>query len=412
MKRLFLAILRIVAAVLLLCLLVLTIFSVSPIYRFSEPKPFEGPDIYNPYEGFSGQWKRANFHTHTRVKGLLNECPEWADSVLADYRKFGYDIVAFSNHNALTKHPADSSLQINVYEHGINFFKFHKLVFNPRRVHRFDHILPFMVSQKQWQYDYLTRDADFIMMNHPDRTILSTPRSLSLLSGYRLMEADCNISTDLLCWDEALSAGHYSHCLLSDDCHDSDNHRKIARRCSWLDVPSARYEDIAPVLMKGDFYSMRIPDFGNGDWKVKYRENANLPSVQDIGVSGDTVYVRLSSPARIEAWGQDHEKLAEAHSDSIAVVLGENDPYVHFTAFFDNGVVLYTNTFARYDAAVADSPYAVAPHKVNVLLTILWNAALLLVAIFLLRCLLAVFPHKKKESRPTVEQLRFRGIVP
>lgn len=412
MKRLLTAILRIIAAVLLLFFLVLTIFSVSPIYRFQQPKPFSGPEIYNPYDGYSGEWKRACFHTHTRVKSIFNECPEWADSVWADYSRFGYDIVGFSNHNTLTPHPADTSLQMDIYEHGYNFFKFHKLVFNPGHMHRFDHILPFLVSQKQWQYDYLSRDADFIMMNHPDRTILATPRSMRLLSGYRLIEADCNISTDLLRWDEALSAGHYSHCLLSDDCHDSDNHRKIARRCSWLDVPSARYEDIAPVLMKGCFYSTRIPDFGNGDWKVKYRENANLPSLQEVRVSGDSVFVRLSSPARIEAWGQDHRKLAEQRSDSIGVVLGGDDPYVRFTAFFDNGVVLYTNVFARYDPEVSDTPFVVAPHKVSILLTILWNAALLVIAIFLLRCLLAVLTHKKKETRLSVEQLRFRGIVP
>jgi hypothetical protein len=412
MKRLLLAIIRTVATILLLSLLVLTIFSVSPIYRFSAPKAFSGPAIYNPYDGFSGDCKRACFHTHTRVKSIFNESPQWPDSVWADYQRFGYDIVGFSNHNTLTRHPADTSLQIDVYEHGYSFFKFHKLVFNPGRIYRFDHILPFFVSQKQWQLDYLGGDADFVMMNHPDRTILATPRSMRQLTGYRLIEADCNISSELLRWDEALSAGHYSHNLISDDCHDTRDHRKIARRCSWLDVPSARYEDIAPVLIKGNFYSMRIPDFGNGNWEVKYRENAKLPSIKEIGVSEDTVFVRFSAPARIEAWGQDHEKLAEVNSDYMAIVMEEQDPYLRFTANFENGVIIYTNAFARYDPEVSDSPYVVAPHKVNVLLTILWNAGLLAVAILLLRCLLAVFPHKKKETRPTVEQLRFRGIVP
>lgn len=412
MKRLLLAILRTVAALLLLFFLVLTIFSVSPIYRFTSPKPFSGPDIYNPYHGFSGEWKKACFHTHSKVKGLFNECALPADSVYSDYRKYGYDIVAFSNHNILAGQASDTAARIRVYEHGYNFFKFHKLVFNPGHMHRYDHILPLMVSQKQWQYDYLSGDADFIMMNHPDRTVLCTPRSMRLLTGYRLIEADCNISTDLLHWDEALSAGHYSHCLLSDDNHDSRNHRKIARRCSWLDVPSTSYEDIAPVLLQGDFYSMRIPDFGNGNMAIKYGKNASLPRVEDIGVRGDTVYVQLSEPARIEAWGQDHVKLGETHSDSMSLTLEEDDPYVRFSAFFDNGVVIYTNAFARYDADVADSPYAVTPHRVSFLLTFLYNAMLLGLVILIIRALLSVLPHKKKETRPTVEQLRFRGIVP
>lgn len=412
MKQFLLIIIRAIAAILLLAVIVITVFSVSPIYRFSRPRPFSGPDIYNPYEGLSGNWTRASFHTHTKVDNILNECPEYADVVLEDYRKFGYGIVAFSNHNLLTEHPSDSSLQINVYEHGYSIAKFHKLVFNPGRMHLFDHILPLLNSQKQWQYDYLGKDADFVMMNHPDRTLFTYPGTMRRLTGYRLIEGDCGYGTDMHFWDDALSAGHYSHNLLSDDCHDTRNHRKIARRCSWLDVPSARYEDIAPVLASGRFFSMRIPDFGNGDWDVKYKENASLPSITDIGVRSDSVYICLSAPARIEAWGQGHTLLAEATGDCLSYELGDGEPYVRFTAYFDNGVVIYSNAFARYDAAVADTPYLVSPHKVNVFLTILFNLGLLIALILELIALRFVVSHKKKETRPTVEQLRFRGIVP
>ena len=412
MKQILLIILRVIAAVLLLAVIVVTIFSVSPIYRFSRPQPFSGPDIYNPYSGLSGSWKRACFHIHTKVDNILNECPEYPDAVLDDYRKFGYDIVAFANHNQLTKHPSDSSLQINVYEHGYSIAKFHKLVFNPGRINRFDHIVPLLKSQRQWQLDYLGKDADFIVFNHPDRTLFTSPRTMRALTGYRLIEADCNYGTDLRLWDAALSAGHYSHNLIGDDCHDSRNHRKIARRCSWLDVPSARYEDIAPVLASGRFFSMRIPDFGNGDWDVKYAENANLPTIQDIGVRSDSIYICLSAPARIEAWGQDHTLLAESYGSYLSYELGDGEPYLRFTAYLDNGVVIYSNAFARYDASVSDTPYVVSPHKVNVLLTILFNLGLLIALIIELLLLRLVVTYKKKKARPTVEQLRFRGIVP
>lgn len=409
MKRILSALLRTVAALLLLALLVLTVFSVSPIYRFGDPEPFSGPDIYNPYEGFSGEWKKSCFHTHSRVSGPLNECRLPADSVISDYRKLGYDIVGISNHNTVTRNPLDSTIRI--YEHGYSLFKFHKLVFNPSRVRLWDHILPFMVSQKQWQYDLLTSNADFIVMNHPDRTLFTTPRTMRLLSGYRLIEADC-ADSDCLKWDDALSAGHYCHNLSSDDCHDTRDSRKVGRRCSWLDTPTSHYEDIAPALLQGRFYSMRIPDLGSGDWQAKYSGHKNLPGITDIGVRGDTVYVRLSEPARIEARGRGHILLGEVQSDALKLILPENEPYVRFTAFFDNEVTLFTNAFARYDASAADSPFVAGDHKVNVLLTVLWNALLLALAILFLCWLKAVLPHKKKESRPTVEQLRFRGIVP
>ena len=69
--------LKTLAALVLIALLAVFVTSVSPIYDFGEPKPFSGPDIFNPYRDGGDSafcWKRANFHTHTRVKGILNEC--------------------------------------------------------------------------------------------------------------------------------------------------------------------------------------------------------------------------------------------------------------------------------------------------------------------------------------------------
>lgn len=400
MKKILLFSARLLSTVFVAFLIVLCIFSVSPIYDFSTPAPFSGPDIYNPYSALDSvpDWKRANFHTHTRVDNILNECPEYPDVVYDDYMRMGYDILTFSNHNQLTKHPCDSTLQVNVYEHGYSLFKFHKLVFNPSRMMLFDHLLPLFVSQKQWQYDYLSRNADFIVMNHPDRTLHTTRRSMQLLTGYRLMEADAGAGTDLKHWDEALSAGHYSHCLINDDCHDSGNHRKIARRCSWLQVESGRYEDLKPVLLSGCFYTTRIPDFGDGDWDVKYAENSRLPRVESVGLRVDTVFLKLSAPARIEAWGQDHTLLAQTEACSFERPLGADEPYMHLTAYFDNGVVLYTNAFARYDKNKSETPYVESPHKVNILLTLLFNAVLAAAVGLLCLCLRRIWPHKKLKS--------------
>ena len=380
--------------------LLIVVFSVSPIYNFEKEAAFAGPDIYNPYASLpdSLEWKRANFHTHTRVDNILNECPEYPAVVYDDYMKMGYDVLTFSNHNQLTRHPFDSTLQVWVYEHGYSLFKFHKLVFNPSRMMLYDHLLPLLVSQKQWQYDYLGRNADFIVMNHPDRTLHTTARSMRLLTGYRLIEADSGASTELRHWDEALSAGHYSHCLINDDCHDSGNHRKIARRCSWLNTASARYEDIKKTLLEGCFYSMRVPDFGDGDWAVKRAENDRLPGIEAIGLKGDTVFVKLSEAARIEAWGQGHTLLDSVEADCFCRVLGPDEPYMRLTAYFDNGVVIYSNAFARYDSSAADSPYRETLHSINIVLTVLFNAALLALAVLLCICIVRLWSYKKLKA--------------
>lgn len=197
-------VLKTLAALVLIALLAVFVTSVSPIYDFAEPRPFSGPDIFNPYRDGGDSafcWKRANFHTHTRVKGILNECAYWPDETDAAYRKFGYDIVTFSNHNELTVHPYDPLLQVNVYEHGYNLFKYHKLVFGCSDVNLFDHLVPLFASQKQFQLDLLGKESDFIQMNHPLRTIGTSEDHMRKLGGYRIMELDSGKSKENEYWD-------------------------------------------------------------------------------------------------------------------------------------------------------------------------------------------------------------------
>ena len=274
--------LKIVYSVLVLLFLGVLVTSVSPIYDFREPRPFSGPDIFDPYRDLdtANCWKRANFHTHTRVKGPFppNECELWPDETYAEYERFGYDIVTFSNHNEITCHPFDSTLQVNVYEQGYSPFKFHKLVFGSDRVVHFDPLLPLLVSQMQFELDRLGKRADFIQINHPYRTVSLSRSDLEALSGYRIMELDTGISTENEYWDWALSAGHYSFGLANDDFHHIDNSVNIAVRCNFLCTPSGRYEDLKKTLLGGGFYAMRLPDYGHGDWDVKYAKNRDLPT--------------------------------------------------------------------------------------------------------------------------------------
>ena len=372
---------RTLACVVLTLLLAVFATSVSPVYKFDDPAPFEGPDIFNPYRNLDTAlcWKRANFHTHTRVDGIFNECEYYPAEVYDALEKFGYDIVTFSNHNRLTVHPFDPSLQVNVYEHGYNLFKYHKLVFGSDKVNRFDHLLPLFAFQKQFQLDLLGKDSDLIQLNHPLRTDALSRPQMEKLGGYRIMELDSGKSTENEYWDWALSAGHYSFALAGDDLHYPDRTSRIAVRCSFLCTPSASYEDIYATLQDGCYYSMRVPDYGNGDWEVKYAENADLPYIEDIGLDGDTIYLDLSEKAdSIKVTGQDHATLSLAlDTDGMEYVMRPEDNYARMTAYFPAGEVIYTNPFARYDAAVSSDPFRAPGHEVNVLLTILYNLLLL-----------------------------------
>lgn len=375
--------LKFLGIVFFIALFAIVATSVSPVYNFSEARPFSGPDIFNPYASLEGvdsiPWKRANFHTHTRVKGIFNECEYWPDQTDSAYRKFGYDIVTFSNHNELTVHPYDTALQVNVYEHGINIFKYHKLVFGCESVNRFDNLLPLFVFQKQFQLDLLAKESDFIQMNHPLRTGGTSEYQMRRLEGYRLMELDSGKSKENEYWDWALSAGRYSFGLANDDLHYPDRSGKMAVRCNFLYCPSARYEDIKKTLLSGGYYAMRVPDYGHGDWEVKYAKNRNLPSVNKIGLDSTTVFISLSQKAdSIKFIGQNHTTLALAKDAYEAEYdMKQEDSYVRITAYFPEGEVIYSNPFARYDASVSDSPYKEPMNTVNIPLTVLFNLAVL-----------------------------------
>ena len=394
LSRILHVLLKIVFSVILLLVLAVLGTGVSPVYDFRSPQPFSGPDIFDPYSNLdtANCWKRTNLHTHTRVKGPFppNECEEWPDETWAEYEKFGYDIVTFSNHNEITEHPFDPALQVNVYEQGYSPFKFHKLVFGSDRVKHFDPLVPLFAFQKQFELDRLGDGSDFIQMNHPYRTVGTSRRHMEALSGYELMELDTGISTENEYWDWALSAGHYSFGVANDDFHHIDNSVNIAVRCNFLCTPSGRYEDLKETLLGGCFYAMRVPDYGWGDWTVKYEKNRGLPSVKDIGLRGETVHMKLSEPAdSIRVTGQDHRTLALVRQcDSIAYMMAPEDSYARLTAYFPGGEVIYSNPFARYDASVTDSPFNQAPQKVDILLTILFNLLLLLLGVGVVALLL------------------------
>ena len=388
------------AVLVALCAIVAT--SISPIYDFAKPEPFSGPDLFNPYRNIDTAhcWKRANFHTHTRIEGPTNECELWPEEVIASYEPYGYDIVTLSNHNTLTAHPSDPLLDAKAYEHGYNLLKYHKLVFGAKDgVMLFDHLLPIFASQRQWQIDLLTAKCDILQLNHPRRTPLTTQSMLERLSGYEIMELDSGKTTENEYWDTALSAGHYSFGLANDDLHYPDRSSKIAVRCNFLCTPTANYLDVLHTLRDGCYYSMRVPDYGSGDWSVKQAKNRTLPRITDIGSKGDSIYISLSDIARrIVIYGQHHTTLTEiGNSNSLSYTLPTDEPYARIVAEFEDGAYIYTNPFARYDSSTSDRPTNNSTHTINWALTIVYNIVVLFIALLVITLIVGVWRPKKRD---------------
>ena len=394
LKKILSIVAKSVATILLLLVLAVCVTSVSPVYRFAEPKPFSGEDIFNPYASFKGAdaWKRATFHNHTKVDGLLNECNYWPEEVYAKLREFDYDIITFSNHNRLTEHPVKEE-QVSLYEHGYNLFKFHKLVFGADKVVAFDHLLPIFTFQKQFQLNLLGEGSDIIILNHPLRTHTMSKSALQQLTGYKIIELDSGHSTENRYWDEALSAGQYSFAVANDDLHHPDRSHCIARRCNFICAESGEYDDLKEALLGGCYYSMRMPDYGNGDWNVKRLKNKELPFVKNIGEDRGQIYIALSAKAdSVKVTGQNHTTLCIGYStDSLAYTMKAEDSYGRFTAYFPEGEVIWSNPFARYDAEQSASPLVVREHTVNIFYTILFNMMLILLTIGVVASLYRLF---------------------
>lgn len=399
--KIFRIIYSVILSVIILLVALFAAMTASPIYRFAEPEPFSGDKIYNPYASADTSlgWSKSNFHTHTKVDKGINECPEYPDVVWADYQKYGYDILSFSNHNALTEFPGDSSRQIWVYEHGYNPLKFHKLVFGSHRVLWYDNLLPILPSQKQFMMDLLSKDSDFLVFNHPDRTFCVNANDMEKVSGYRMIEAYAGKPTSMKHWDEALSAGHYSHCLINDDCHDSGNMKKIAIRCSWLNTPSYGYEDVKKTLLSGCFYTMSIPDFASEGFDKKVEYNHSLPGIECITLNKDTIRMSVSggTPVYIKAIGGDGKILDSVpSSDRVLYVMRESDPYVRLEASFERGEVIFTNAFCRYSSS--DTLLNDFPHPIRWGATIAFNLFLVIIIALCAFCIYLLW-RKKNEYK-------------
>ena len=52
----------------LVALLAIFVTSVSPVYDFSEAKPFSGPDIFNPYRGGGNPTYAGNEPIFIRIR--------------------------------------------------------------------------------------------------------------------------------------------------------------------------------------------------------------------------------------------------------------------------------------------------------------------------------------------------------
>ena len=77
---------------------------------------------------------------------------------------------------------------------------------------------------------------------------------------------------------------------------------------------------------------MRVPDYGNGDWDIKYEKNRSLPYVTEIGLRDSTIFLGLSETADSIKFNNlivpELEKRGVIINDLFSVVIKDVDKYI------------------------------------------------------------------------------------
>lgn len=209
-----------------------------------------------------GNWYKGNLHTHT-----TNSDGDLAPAeIVARYKEAGYDFLALSDHNKLTRLDAPSDdrfLLIDGEEitagHSEIGGEIHLVAFNIK-----ERINPREFTEPQKVLDAVRAQGGEVVIAHPCWSGL-TLKELMGLEGYlgiEIYNASCFYSIgkghSLSHWDDLLVRGRRIMGYAHDDSHGHFNdHRPtdVARASLMVKAPALTKEAIMGALRKGEFYA-------------------------------------------------------------------------------------------------------------------------------------------------------------
>jgi len=357
------------------------------IYNFSEPLPFRGDSLYNPYENLSGKWLKSNFHTHAHAWGGLTNGHQPGDEVERTYRDFQYDIACISDYHAINplqdkQHP----LYIPVYEHGMNTQKAHRLAIGSEEVYFYDVLLYQSQSIKQYLVERLKEKAPVVCIAHPSIREGHSPAVLRHLGGYDCLEVLNRGRIATSHWDAALSAGKPVWVLGNDDCHDVT---KSGFATCWTMVHAGgKKEEVLEALETGKTYGVynkKQPSIR--ELFLKSRGKYDKDVLKKITTQDMRMTLQLWQQAdTIRFIGQGGEIKAEATgTDTISYEFTASDTYIR-TEIITPEADYYLNPVIRYEGNTPPQNYKMA--TTDTWRTFLWRYAILLVSFLCFRLLL------------------------
>ncbi|MCX8111639.1 MAG: hypothetical protein N3E49_00355 [Bacteroidia bacterium] len=364
--------LRITLGILLLLAAALALLQgLTPVYRFDDqPTPFRGKGWYNPFEGETLTWTRANFHIHSYAWGGLTNGHQSPAEIQRVYDSLGYRWVGIADYQRINPHSP-----IPLYEHGWSVGKVHQLCFWAEKVRWWDYPLYQSLSAKQHILKLLRPTTPFLVVAHPRFLHSYTGDELAKLGGYDAIEVLNRYGDSVAEWDSALSSGHYASILGSDNAHDVYNLHEVMSRWTEIALPSsASEESLRKALLVGRTvgYKNRTPF---------PLQSSEYPLFSRITMRGDSMLeVKTSMPVdSLRIVGQGGQVRSTAYqTDTLSYHPQAEDTYLRIEAF-TKAVEAYTSPLIR-----GTQPKRRLIPPIDMRLTILQGVGWMLTSLFLI----------------------------
>jgi hypothetical protein len=316
------------------------LYSQSCVYRFPRTVPFHGDRLFNPYASHADGWWKANFQMASRSWGGLTAGHDRPDSVMAEFRKYGYDVIAISDYQKINRFRRDQPDYVPTYEHGYNVWKRHQLGIGARRVNWYD--LPFgqTTSDKQYVLNRLRPNVEFLALAHPIWMDAYTTEDMEQLTGYDALEVLNHYRNSSYLWDAALSSGHAVWGIGDDDSHNVYDHRETMRYWNMINASAPRHDLVLSSLKHGASYCVDGHEGVNENRLVRLDVDSLTMTVTLDTVAEEVVFIGQDGATRSRALGYQ----------KVSYTFWPEDTYIRVEVVMPHSR-LYLNPVFRWDGS-------------------------------------------------------------
>ena len=352
-RQLFLMMRRTIVIMAIVLITALLLFYLSaPLYKFNNPKPFQGSFIYNPYDSIKIEmWRKYNFNAQTRSWGGVPDGQDYPGHSLDSlYQLLGYDHIAISDYQKINSFGNHLDRFIPSYKHGYGWKMPKQLCIGAERVMWIDYPFHQTLQHKQSIIDKLSEDSRIIALMHHEHENSYNLTDMKHLSGYQLIEILNHKADYTEHWDTALSNGHRVYLLAHENTHKVLKPEDLGKRFTMVNSPDLQMESIITALEKGRVYGMDFFKMENPDTSSTEALYERTPLLLSAHLKSDTFCVEVDQHAAFFRFiGQNGITLLQTDDSTKAFYkLSSEDTYVRTEITFLNGAVMYLNPITRH----------------------------------------------------------------